>query len=116
MVDAVLRVVLDDEDRHVLPERRMRQSLDNLPESEIVVGDARAWRTPARGRAHCVIIRQNDHDEVRHVARCFPIGEVRQNVARFDHVGHFLRPAGILAHELPIERRNVGVGLEASLQ
>ena len=42
VVDAILRVVLDDENRHVLPERRVRKPVDDLAEPEVVVGDARA--------------------------------------------------------------------------
>ena len=30
VIDAVLRVILDDENGHVLPERGMRQPVDNL--------------------------------------------------------------------------------------
>ena len=87
-----------------------------LPEREIVVGDARARRAPAGRRPLRVIVRQDDHHEIRHLARRLPLAEVRENVAGLHDVGHFLRPPRILAHERAVERRNVGVRVVPRLQ
>src|SRR5215831_10180616 len=46
----VLRVILHDEDRHPRPELRVAQGVDNLTESEVVVGDhGLGCRSPRRG-------------------------------------------------------------------
>src|SRR5262245_39632883 len=74
MIDAALRVVLDDEDGHRRPERTLRQRLDDLAEREIVVGNARRRRAVTLLRPACVVARQLNEYEIWHCAGALPFG------------------------------------------
>jgi hypothetical protein len=56
-----LRVVFNDEDHRMLPIRAMRERRHDPPKSEVVVGQARERRAPARTPGGQVIHRQ-PHD------------------------------------------------------
>ena len=61
VVGPVLRVVLDDEDCHLLPEPAARGGLDNFAETNVIAGDARVRRERTGSGAAGVILAQR-HD------------------------------------------------------
>ena len=116
VVDTILRVILHDEDRHVLPENRVSETVDDLAEREVVVRHARLRCAPVRGGPLRVVARQDHHHQVRHRLALFPFSQVKQDVPGLHDIGRFLRPAGILLDQHAIERGNVGMRLVALLE
>ena len=108
VIDAVLRVVLDGDDGHRLPERAVRQPLDDLAQRQIVVRDACLGRTPPGARALGVIVREDDQHEVRHGVLRFPLAQMLEDDVCLHDVGYRLGPTRILAHQRSVERWNVG--------
>src|SRR4051812_17039089 len=76
MVGAVLGVVLDDEDRGVLPEARVRDGLDDLADGQVVAGDTGRWRVDTRAQAVGVIFRQRHHHKAWPHARLLRLLQV----------------------------------------
>ncbi len=66
VVGPVLRIVLQDEDRRIVPERRVRHRLHQPAHRQVVVRHRRLRRRPALHRPCGVVIRQPDGDVVRH--------------------------------------------------
>ena len=56
VVGAVLRVVLEDEDRRLGPEPALRDGFDHAAQGHVVLGHHRAGRAPSRLRAHRVVV------------------------------------------------------------
>ena len=124
VVGAVLRVVLDDEDRGLRPELRVRHGLDDLAEGEVVVGDLCSRGGPAGAGAAGVVVWQPDDLQARHFALLLEAAQLGDETRGALHVGishveaaelrvdvalergHFRRHrvAGFLAvrHELPV--------------
>ena len=58
MVNAVLRIVLDDEDGRGRPVARMGNRLDNAAQCQVVIGDIGFGREAARACARRMVIGQ----------------------------------------------------------
>ena len=83
VIRAVLRIILQDEERCRIPEWRMRDGLYRAAHGKIVVGHRRLWRRPARPRPRRVIVGQAELDEIRHgVAALFQVGQPALQVAQ----------------------------------
>ena len=66
VIGAILRVILENENRGVLPICAVRYRLDDAPNCEIVVRDCRGRRGDARLGGRGVIVGQAQQDELRH--------------------------------------------------
>ena len=107
MIDTVLRIVFDNQNRHRLPEGRVAQRLHDLAEREIVVGNACTGCAPAGTRALSMIVGKHEQREMRHLLRRLPFLQVfNQNIC-LDDVRYLLRPAGILTHQNLVETRDL---------
>jgi hypothetical protein len=66
VVAAILRVIFEDEEGRVVPERRVRNGFDGAANRKVIVGHRRLRRRSAGTRARRVIVAQPQKDEVRH--------------------------------------------------
>ena len=69
VVGAVLGVVLDHEDGHLLPEPALAQPLDHPAERQVVVGEVGRRGRLAGRRARGVVVGQPQDDQAGHLAR-----------------------------------------------
>src|SRR5262249_39432320 len=77
MIGTVLRVVLDDEDRELLPERAARDRFHDLADAQIVRGDAGFRRADARARALRVVLAERHDHEAPHRPALLHVVELR---------------------------------------
>ena len=106
MVDAVLRIILNHEYRHVLPERTLGKALHHNAKREVVIRLMRGGRATPCGRPIRVVTRQNHHHQVGHRLLGFPFLDVLGKNIGLQHVRDILRPRRIFTHQRAIERRD----------
>src|ERR1035438_5331190 len=66
VVGTGLGIVFEDEKGRIVPKRRVRDGLDSATHGEVVVCDRGLGRGFAGTGARGVVVRQAQHDEVRH--------------------------------------------------
>ncbi len=108
VVRSVLRVVLDHEDRHLLPEPALAQPLDDPSERQVVVADAGRHRPLARRGARRVVIRQLEDHQPRHLAGFLEAGQLLEEAIGSLRVGIVHVEASVHGVEVALERFHVG--------
>jgi hypothetical protein len=81
VIDAVLRIVLDHEDRHFFPERRLGERLDDWPSARSLSATI-DFGVCTPGDVPRVIARQLEKHKVRHPAGTLPFLEFGEKQAR----------------------------------
>ena len=79
VVGAVLGIVFEDEEGRVVPEGRVRDSIDGAADGQVVVGNGGLGRGSAGPRARGVVVGQAQLDEVR--AWCLCLARDRRSTA-----------------------------------
>ena len=82
VVGAVLGVVLDNEDRHFVPEFALAEGFDDEAEGVVVVGHIRQRGDLAGGESAGVIVTEANHGEVGELAFGFHTSEVGKEYFR----------------------------------
>src|SRR5262249_31751295 len=80
VVPTGLWVIFDRENRHVRPEFRVAEGLDDPAERQIIVGNTRTGCLAARTRAIRMVLRQADENELRKLALFFELFQFTQDV------------------------------------
>ena len=84
VVEAVLRIVLDDENARVAPELAVADGLDDSPEGQVVVGHRGGGRRRSRSRAGRVVVGQQHDHEIRQVAVLLELFQLADELRRRD--------------------------------
>ena len=86
MIDAILSIVLYDEDRQVLPIPGVRQRFDDLAYRKIVVGNHRLGLRKSWVGAGGVVARKSCDYQVWHDARFVPFVNIGKQKTSSNHV------------------------------
>ena len=113
MIRPILRVILDDEDRRLLPVAAARDRLDDSAEGEVVLGDHRARSESAGRRGTCMVASEADDRELRQIAVTLEGAEFLQPDIRPGRIRHGQIEGGIRGVHQPLETRHCRVHLAA---
>ena len=105
MIDAILRVVLDHKDCHLLPENRFESASTIWPSARSLSATiALGVETP--GRVPTVWSVQLEECEVRHIPHLLPLLQVGEKNLRAGHIRDSVGEAGKVVRHNLVQRRN----------
>ena len=108
VVHTILRVVLDNEDRHLGPELRFRKAFHHLAHGQVIVGHHGLRGRCSRTRAIRMIGRQLQQNQIRHLPFPLPGGHIFQENLRAHHIGNAVRVTRVILRQNLIHRSDGG--------